>query len=211
MSEFKFESSAHFANSVIKIASNNGYNAYPHKFKLVLVYNKYSHSIEKLNNFTAEVKFATNKPKQLIELIELHLQGEHIPKFTRSKPGNGSKDYLKSSYTDEQKQHFEKLWNKSGIYKLYDCNGELKYIGKSVNLGGRIVGSMHERKLNRYSYAVIDSHADVNVYEMYYIAKHKPELNRDSNTEHLLSIELPEHDFSEIFIIEKESGLGVTS
>lgn len=89
-------------------------------------------------------------------------------------------------------------YNNHGVYFIYDNNGELKYIGKSVNgVIDRSLESVKERELFNFSkieYRYPNTKSDVGVYEAYYIAKYKPEKNNDMVFEDELSIELPNLD-----------------
>lgn len=88
---------------------------------------------------------------------------------------------------------------KTGIYRLYDENDKIVYIGKSYNLKNRVYSSLQERKASKFDFAVLKSKADTDVYELYYINKYKPILNGDSNSGDRLTIELPELSFSQKF------------
>lgn len=78
------------------------------------------------------------------------------------------------------------LNNNYGCYIIYDYNDKDKiiYVGKSnVNLLNRASESAKERtkgKFSKIELLEMPSHADTNIYEMYYIAKFKPIYNTDS-------------------------------
>ena len=81
----------------------------------------------------------------------------------------------------------EKLHRKSGIYFLWSGK-ELVYIGKSINLGDRILSSAKERNggdilITHISYKVIENKADVHILEPLLITKYKPKLNTEFYTE----------------------------
>jgi len=67
--------------------------------------------------------------------------------------------------------------DKYGIYKLYDDNMQLVYIGKSYALGIRIQQSLKVRGCKYYSYCIIETKSDTDSYETYYISKLKPKYN----------------------------------
>lgn len=90
----------------------------------------------------------------------------------------------------------ENLLGKSGVYMLHDDSMEIKYIGRSTDLGNRILSSLCERKLKTMSYCITKTKSDAMVYEMYYINKIKPEYNLDGKHEDELTIELPELKFT---------------
>lgn len=114
-------------------------------------------------------------------------------------------------YFSEVVKNLETLLSVSGIYKLYDKDKNLLYIGKSKNLGNRIVSSKEERKAFYYSYAITKTMADACIYEPYYIAKLKPLLNVEHVTDDSPSFELPEIEFEEIKPFFREESQRVVS
>lgn len=83
-----------------------------------------------------------------------------------------------------------------GCYFIYDNNGEVVYIGKSnSNLYERSCTSAQERTKGNFSKIELYSmptHADTNIYELYFIAKYNPKFNSDSRCTDKPSFELPE-------------------
>lgn len=92
----------------------------------------------------------------------------------------------------------------SGVYRIYNNNNELLYIGKSYNLASRIPSSMKERRGCAFDYAVINNRADTDIYEIYYICKFQPPLNEASNTGDTPTVVLPDIEFSKITNVYKE-------
>lgn len=84
----------------------------------------------------------------------------------------------------------------SGIYRLYDINMQLIYVGKSVNLGERIPSSSQEKRAVYYDYAMIENLPDMPIYEAYYISKLNPPCNVDGKHNGFPSVSLPEIEFS---------------
>lgn len=82
-----------------------------------------------------------------------------------------------------------------GCYFIYDNNGEIVYIGKSnSNLYERSCTSAQERTKGNFSKIELYSmptHADTNIYELYYIAKYNPKFNSDSRCIDNPTFELP--------------------
>ncbi len=83
-----------------------------------------------------------------------------------------------------------------GCYFIYDNDGKLVYIGKSnSNLYERSYTSAQDRtkgdfsKIELYS---MPTHADTNIYELYFIAKYNPKFNSDSRCIDNPTFELPE-------------------
>ena len=83
-----------------------------------------------------------------------------------------------------------------GCYFIYDNSGEIVYIGKSnSNLYERSCTSAQERTKGNFSKIELYSmptHADTNIYELYFIAKHNPKFNSDSRCIDNPTFELPE-------------------
>jgi len=83
-----------------------------------------------------------------------------------------------------------------GCYFIYDNNGEIVYVGKSnSNLYERSCTSAQDRTKGNFSKIEIYSmptHADTNIYELYFIAKYNPKFNSDSRCIDNPTFELPE-------------------
>ena len=79
---------------------------------------------------------------------------------------------------------------------IYDNDGEVVYIGKSnSNLYERSCTSAQERTKGNFSKIELYSmptHADTNIYEMYYIATYNPRYNSDSRCLDKPTFKLPE-------------------
>ena len=85
-----------------------------------------------------------------------------------------------------------------GLYRLYDKDKKLKYIGKSINLGSRLPSSSKRKGTVFYDYCAISNISELLVYESYYISKYKPEFNVDGKYNGDMGILLPELKFSPI-------------
>ncbi len=101
--------------------------------------------------------------------------------------------------TEEFIDFLEHIWNRSGLYFLYDDYDNLRYIGKSINLSSRILDSILARQGIRASVMLIDSKPDMHILEMYYIGLMKPKLNNES-THEKISFEI-NHQWEETEII----------
>lgn len=101
----------------------------------------------------------------------------------------------------------ESLVDKSGIYKLYDVNKQLIYIGKSIDLSSRIMVSTKERGAYYFSYIKTKTDADASIIEPYLISIEKPIKNVEFITIDKPSFEIPIPDESEIYDIFKEEGV----
>lgn len=88
-----------------------------------------------------------------------------------------------------------KKGDNKGCYFIYDTDGELVYIGKSnSNLYERSCTSAQDRTNGNFSKIELYSmptHADTNIYEMYFIAKYNPKFNIDSCCQDKPTFELP--------------------
>lgn len=99
---------------------------------------------------------------------------------------------------------FKAIRRKTGIYKLYNKNKKLIYIGKSINLENRLVTSAKDKKAYYFKYTLINNKPDTDIYEIYYIAKFKPEKNKEFNdSDKQPTIKLPELKFSNLYQIFK--------
>lgn len=75
-----------------------------------------------------------------------------------------------------------------GVYCFLE-DDDILYIGKSYNLGRRILSSFRERiaqaPINRVMYRSFETKADTNIMELLLIAENKPRLNADCNVDDL--------------------------
>lgn len=105
---------------------------------------------------------------------------------------------LGKEFSDEFIEDFEKYARTHGVYFIYNDEEELIYIGKSMNLFERLVGSLADKKGSKYRFTIPNTKSDTHLYELYYISKMKPPLNKDTVEDDELTIELPELEFSQI-------------
>lgn len=100
------------------------------------------------------------------------------------------------------------------IYKIY-YGSMLVYVGRTkLKLQTRLHGHFFNKAMHKYidifkvtkvEYAETKTVADMYLYEIYYINKYKPPINRDDKADDELTIELPELVFKpyEIKLIDK--------
>lgn len=85
---------------------------------------------------------------------------------------------------------------KYGVYFIYDSDGELIYIGKSIScLLTRAFQSARERMCLNFSKIELrecKNKSDVAIYESYYISLYKPKCNKEMVTDDYPSIKLPD-------------------
>lgn len=103
------------------------------------------------------------------------------------------------------------LTNNYGCYIIYDYDdkGKIVYVGKSnsnlLNRAGESAKQRTKGKFSKIELLEMPSHADTNIYEMYYIAKYKPIYNTDSFCEDQPTFELPNiAQFHTIEFVRKE-------
>lgn len=78
-----------------------------------------------------------------------------------------------------------KLANKPGVYMLWS-EDKLAYVGKSTNLGSRLLGSLKDKitdfDITHISYIVTNTEADCHILEPLIIVEKKPIINVDCNS-----------------------------
>jgi hypothetical protein len=88
-------------------------------------------------------------------------------------------------------EFFEKNIDKFGLYFLYNLKKELLFVGKSLNLGEKIIDSIWEKSVDGFvAIAYTKTKSDIHIYEPYYILKDKPLLNTEIMEPDELTIEL---------------------
>lgn len=106
--------------------------------------------------------------------------------------------YKELQFTDKAKAKLLNIEGRPGVYRLYDKDKKLVYIGKSTDLGNRIVTSSKERKAKYFKAALTINGLDATIYEAYYIGIEQPYLNSDLVGIGEPSMVLEELDFREI-------------
>jgi excinuclease UvrABC nuclease subunit len=102
------------------------------------------------------------------------------------------------------------LWERAGVYFIYNKERNLIYIGKSsTNIGERMFESAFEKKDYSYyiSYVLTKTRSDARLYEIFYINKYKPIFNLADKEDDCCSMELPELKMSSVFKIYQDSSL----
>lgn len=107
-------------------------------------------------------------------------------------------------YSDDFLADFKKHARVYGVYFIYGEQKELLYVGKSRNLFERLSNSLREKKGAYYSFAVTSTNSDAHLYEIYYISKLKPVMNKDSMEKDNLTVTLPELNISKIKKVYKD-------
>lgn len=97
------------------------------------------------------------------------------------------------------------IYHKFGVYFILNKNKEIIYIGKSINLGDRILASLNER--NGFAFKILETKtkSDASFLENYFITKIKPKLNseakyKDENTFNIDEKIFKKYKISETYI-----------
>lgn len=168
-----------------------------------------------INRFTAILKFEKDniveKEKIILMLRESYYDAIDLKKSIKKYGlnlnifGDINAIFKEEKYSVSQEfiEEMDALFQVYGLYFLYDENKNLIYIGKSKNLNERIPTSVKERGAHYLKYKVTNTLTDAHILELYYIAKLKPILNKDSkeNDDTTLHIEYlfkKESDFIKI-------------
>lgn len=168
-----------------------------------------------INRFTAILKFEKDniveKEKIILILRDSYYENIEIKKAIKKYGLNLNifadinAIFKEENYSLSQEfiNEIEDLIQVYGLYFLYDINKKLIYIGKSKNLSERIPTSVKERGAHYLKYKITKTLTDAHILELYYIAKLKPILNKDSkeNDDTTLHIEYSfkkESDFIKI-------------
>ena len=96
------------------------------------------------------------------------------------------------------------LKGKQGLYKLYDVNRNLIYIGKSKRLEDRVPNQINKYKADAFSIVEIENEADLSILETYLISKENPRFNREFKTKDIPSCELKVPKESQVFELYQE-------
>ena len=124
--------------------------------------------------------------------------------FTDDEYGNKKSEEYFRAYSEES---LDALKDKNqGVYLLYNDDKKLLYIGKSINLMGRIISSARERKATLFRFIYLESKADIHIIEPYLVTLLRPELNSEFNKDSdRPSFTIPiELNYSPFFNIMKE-------
>ena len=81
-----------------------------------------------------------------------------------------------------------------GVYFLYGADKKLLYVGKSKNLGSRIIESSNERRASYFNYIATENMSDASIMETYLICKLKPKLYSESKHSEPPTIKLDIHE-----------------
>jgi len=139
-----------------------------------------------------------NKPRE--ELVNYYLNDILLYQYDKRLGFHkyNDKTHQYDKYSHDYLLDLDTIVDKYGIYRLYDDNEQLMYIGKSYKLGTRIQTSLKNRKCDHYDYCILETKEQADVYEVYYISKLKPKYNvTDINTD-ISEFKLDELVFTDI-------------
>ena len=107
-------------------------------------------------------------------------------------------------FTQKLIDMMNELYQISGVYLFFSEDKKLLYVGKSVNLGERILASLAERDGVHYIKYLTCVKSDISILETYLIASLKPFYNKDCACEEQPTIKIPTPEFSEFVVVYKE-------
>lgn len=97
---------------------------------------------------------------------------------------------------------------KNYIYKLYDLNGDLLYVGKTQDFSRRLRQHLKTKEWSSEIFSIYlaecASATEMDIYELYYIGKLKPKYNKDCSHEadDVFCGELKELAFKHYFLVD---------
>ncbi|HSH25027.1 MAG TPA: GIY-YIG nuclease family protein [Massilibacterium sp.] len=94
--------------------------------------------------------------------------------------------------------------DRPGVYFIYDKNKDLIYIGKSISLRSRVISSLRERGGSYCRFAFTENEADATIYEVYYITKLSPPLNKQFSDFDKPTINIEEIELTDFIKVEKQ-------
>lgn len=109
----------------------------------------------------------------------------------------------KTKFSKGAEKVLERLLTVTGVYFIFDNRKKLNYIGKSYDLGNRIIDSIEERKGYYFSYAKTKSRIDADILEPYLIWLKKPPLNIEFVTNDKPSFKLKIPKMSKVIKVYK--------
>lgn len=92
--------------------------------------------------------------------------------------------------------------NVSGVYRLYK-NDRIVYVGKSINIKNRVKDHRRDKDFDSFDFSIINNESNKNIYEIYYIDKHKPIYNKECIENSISDIELEDLIFIEKIYLDK--------
>lgn len=93
-------------------------------------------------------------------------------------------------YSKPMLRFLDQIQGKSGVYKLYDIDKNLLYIGKSYTLSNRLTASIKEQRAYYCRAMVTNTQSDANLLEVFYISEEKPPNNDAGFTFDKLTIDI---------------------
>jgi integrase len=105
------------------------------------------------------------------------------------------------------------------IYRLYDKNKKILYVGKTINnINSRIrshftnhkgykrLNQLWRHKIKYFDYTIVENEAELGIYEIYLINKLKPEYNLKDKWKGSINFRLPKLQFEDMETAESVAG-----
>ena len=200
-----YSDESHFRNCVNKVVEER--NEEHDKIRLYeIINNVYEYDRCFHTKKTSSIYFEIKKKKDIpIDIIvnEFEKTIQHAPPY---KAMSEKLKTHKAELSEEYIKIAERIGNVSGIYKLFDKDKNLIYVGKSTSsLYERIIGSSNERQAEYCKCCEIKSKAETCIYELYYINMLMPPLNKDCKHGDGFSFELEPLKFCDFIQIYKDT------
>lgn len=141
------------------------------------------------NDFVECMRFISEYRPLFLQVVREENKKEHEKnKYTSENDIFGYRTFSETFGEDLTEMVSEYLDGVYGVYCFLEDDNIL-YIGKSYNLGKRILSSFRKRieqaHINRVMYRAFETKADTNIMELLLIAENKPRLNTDCNVDDL--------------------------
>jgi len=222
-----FMSEGHFINYCLKIVRTNNLTstnisvktlepfawslAHEVVFKREYIKPPYLLLIKALKDYSCGIKLSYLFEEYLEELIKLRYgnitlnECSHVNKYEVVDESLFSMDYNELWYTPQMIKLITQHQNSCGVYKLYDKEKNLIYIGKSYVLGNRVVTSAKAHRARYCKIMLTKTKSDANILEVYFISTERPSQNAEGMTLDMPTVELThKYRFSSIIKIFKE-------
>jgi hypothetical protein len=168
-----------------------------------------------LKHFFKEKETLLKEFESIIENPSKYEDCELLIKYTQIPPSLTTRALIEDHLADAIKitknelnlnslDIIESLTNIPGVYKLYNKNKKLIYVGRSFSLSDRLPTSIKERSAYYFSYITTKTNADATILEPYLITKYRPVNNVDCVTTDKPSFTIDIPAESDIFPVLKE-------
>lgn len=222
-----FISEGHFINYCLKVVRSNNIEspaisvktlepfawslAHESMFKREYIKPPYSLLIKSLKHPEYEVKLTYLFDEYYNELVKLRYGNMSLSECSyvnRHEVVDESvfyANYTEDAFTPQMLKFITQHLSSCGVYKLYDREKNLIYIGKSYVLGNRVVTSAKDHRARYCRIMLTGTKSDANILEVYFISIEQPSQNAEGMTLDMPTIELKhKYKFSPMIKIFKE-------